>query len=323
MTLEETFFRDPWGSLAFYAQKARWFFGPVEVPSSASLATDLGFSPGLRAACVPVWLVASLAVAGAWAWRRRADVLLGPGALALAHLGVLTLVFPLSHYRAPAIPALAVLAGGAVAAAWSAWDERRRGAAMAIVGIGAAVAAVGAVPPRPDPLWFRDESVLAMYEKRRGNIEAARTHALAALEAYRRQWPGAKDPGLAWELIAETQWADRRWEEARASLDRSLELDPHSPTARMTRSWVHERLLDFKRAEEDARETLKRYPFLPDAWVRLGEVLSLIPGKEAEAAEVLREAIRRGGRPDEGALRRAGLPPLGPDPRGGPPARDR
>ncbi|MCE9635241.1 MAG: hypothetical protein K8T90_05985 [Planctomycetes bacterium] len=293
-TLDEVLFRDPAASLTFYAQKARWFFGPIEVPSSASHSLDVGFSPWLRLAFVPTWLTASLALAGAWAWRRRADVLLGPGAIAFAHLAMLTLVFPLSHYRAPAIPALAVLAGGAVTAAWGAWRGGRRGAAGVIVGVAAATAVAAALPPGPDPLRARDETTLAILERDRGDYDAAERHARAAIDERRAMWPGRLDTGVAWATLGEVQLAARRWADAKASLDRAVELDPAAPTCRVLRSSAHEGVGDFAAAEIDARQAIALAPADADGWERLGTLLTRIPSRAVEARAALQEARRRG-----------------------------
>ena len=307
MALDDLLFRDPAGSAAFYLNKLRWFFGPTEVPSSASLATDLTFSPWLRVACAPTWLVASLALAGAWVHRKRRAVLFGAGALAFAHLAILTLVFPLSHYRAPAVPALAVLAGGAVAAAWGAWAAGVRRTTWTVAAIAGGAAVIGAVPPGPDPLWMRDQAILALNARDAGQLEEAEAYAMAAVEAYRRQWPEEPDNSIAWEMVGEMQFRRDKWAEARASLERSLALRPESPMVRLLNTYACERLGDFKAAESEAREVIRRYPDLPDGWTRLGEILSGLPGRTDEAQQVLREGIRRGGRPGEDALRRAGL----------------
>ena len=118
--------RAPAAATAFLVHKARWFATPREVPSSANLAVDREFAPLLRLGCVPSWLIVAVGGLGLLLHVRRSDVLLGVGAPALAHVAVLTLVFPLSHYRSPALPAAAVLAGGAVAWALGAWAARRR-----------------------------------------------------------------------------------------------------------------------------------------------------------------------------------------------------
>jgi tetratricopeptide (TPR) repeat protein len=305
---EEAFFRAPGESLVWYAQKARWFFGPTEVPSSASLAADRQFSPGLWAAFVPAWLLASLAAAGAWVWRRRPEVLLGPGALALAHWGMLTLVFPLSHYRAPAIPALAVLAAGAVTALWAAWSGRYLGAAATIVVVGAGAAVAGALSPQPDPLAHRDQSVLAIVARDAGDFETAERYARAAIQARRRTWPDRPDSAEAWAALGEVQMAAKKWSEAKASLDRAVELDPKFPLSRVLRSEVFERMGVYGPAEQDARDAIVLDPSLPDGFERLAALLAGLPARREEARAALAEAIRRGADPDPELRLRVGLP---------------
>jgi hypothetical protein len=139
----------PGESLEWYSQKTRWFFSPDETASSADYAYDVFLTPILRLAFVPTWLLAALAVAGALVRRDRRDLLLGPGALVLAHVAACTLTFPLSHYRGPAVPAMAVLAGCAVAAALDglrAGDGRRL---VVVVVAAGTVAAVGSLEPQP------------------------------------------------------------------------------------------------------------------------------------------------------------------------------
>src|SRR6185436_19089593 len=100
------------------------------------LETDRALVTRLSLAFVPTWLLAASAVAGAVVARGRRELLLGPGALVAAHVVACSLAFPLSHYRGPAVPAMAVLAGCGVA---SAMDGLRAGRGRA-----AAVAATTA-----------------------------------------------------------------------------------------------------------------------------------------------------------------------------------
>jgi MYXO-CTERM domain-containing protein len=305
MTLDEVL-REPAASAAFYAQKLRWFFSPVEVPSSASLAIDRSFSPLLRVAFVPTWIVAALAVVGAWVHRRRREVLLGPGALVLAHLVVLTLVFPLSHYRSPAVPAMAVLASGAVAWGAGAWREgRRRALAVAAAGA-AAVALAGALPPQPDPLRHNDALLLAFRYRDLGQWDRAAAQVRAAQTAFASEHPALPEEPEPWFLLAEIESRRDAWDEAIRHLTTGLALEPSNWPMRLSRSLAYERTGRLDSAREDAARVVAAYPELGDAQARLGEVLVKM-GRIEEARAHLSEALRAGSRPDEAAMRRAGL----------------
>jgi tetratricopeptide (TPR) repeat protein len=295
--------REPGPSLAFYANKARWFASPAEVPSTASLSTDLRFAPVLHVAFVPTWIVAAAGLVGLVLHRRRRDVLCGPGALVLAHLFVLTLVFPISHYRSPAIPALAVLAGGAVEAAVAAWRANARGRTCAIAGAVAAVAALGAVPPQPDAGRHADAMLLGYDARDRGRFDEAIAYAEEARTAYREDIGDGRDLAPAWVLRASVELVRRRYPDAIAALDHVLELQPQNVGARLDRSKAARLTGRFQLAESDAREVLRDRPDEPAAHLRLGEVL-FVTGRRAEAVEHLLRA-EAGGIALDPELRRA------------------
>lgn len=301
----------PGDSIAHYLNKARWYLGPVEVPSSASYRSDRRFQGLLPLAFVPTWAVAALAAAGLWLGRRNRDLLLGPGAIVAAHVVVLTAVFPLSHYRSPSIPALAVLASAGVVGLR---DALRAADGRALVGgvVAAALAfALGRWPPGPDEMRARDEAVLALYHQNRGDFVRAEEHGRAAISVYREEWPGATEPGHYWTYLASFQIAqgDHRAEEALSCLDRALSIDANDVAAWIYRSGIRGRRGDVRGAEADAREGVARFPENPHPWVRLGEVLAWIPGREAEAADAFRRAlaIDPAVPADPAALRRVGI----------------
>ena len=295
--------REPGASLAFAAQKARWFASPVEVPSTASLATDRRFTPLLHIAFVPSWLLAAAGVAGLVLFRRRRDVVCGPGALVIAHVFVLTLVFPISHYRSPAIPALAVLAGGAVEAAVAAWRSQARARTWAIVGAVAAIAVIGAVPPQPDPCRHADSMLLGYDARDRGRFDDAVAYADEARAAYREDVAGDRDFGPAWVLRASVELMRKRYPDAIAALDHVIELEPSNWPARLDRSKAARLIGRVVPAERDARDVLRERPDEPTAHLRLGEVL-LATGRRAEAIDHLRRA-EAGGIDLDPELRRA------------------
>lgn len=322
MAIEE-FVRSPAESAAYYANKVRWFFTPTEAPSSASLANDLRFAPLLRVAFVPTWLVASAALVGAFVHRRRRDVVCGPGAMALAHWAVLTLVFPLSHYRSPAVPALAVLAGGAVHAAVVAWNE---GARRRAAGLGAGVlvvAAVGAVPPQPGPGREADAMLLSIDARDRKSWDEAMAHVNRALEAFHEQYPDAGEfpSGLylraelerlrgveEWER-GEIESATARFRAAIKDLDAVIEQERRRWPAYVLRSWLYQRLGELPPASIDAKFVVEDFPLSGEGHARMCEVLTAMGHYELAIIEYHR-AVELGAEVDPKAvevLRRHGL----------------
>jgi 4-amino-4-deoxy-L-arabinose transferase-like glycosyltransferase len=301
----------PGESLVHYVNKARWFLGPDEVPSSASYHSDRKFQPWLALAFVPTWAVAALAAAGLWLGRKDRDLLLGPGAIVLAHVVVLTAVFPLSHYRSPAIPALAVLGGVGAASLRAAWG---RGDLRSVAGGAAAFGVavfLGALPPRPDPMRARDEAVLAIHFQNARDFVRAEEHGRAAIDVYREDWPGATEPGHYWTYLASFQIAQgpHRVRDAMESLERALSIDSNDVAAWIIRSGIRgSHLGDLRGAEEDARYAVAHWPDNPHTWVRLGEALWKLGARE-EAARAFRRAfsIDRTAAADEDALRDLGI----------------
>jgi len=306
MTIEELF-RATGESIGFYLNKARWFVAPVEVPSSASLANDLAFAPLLRAAFVPTWLVAAAAFAGLFLHRRRRDVVCGPGALLFAHWAVLTLVFPLSHYRSPAIPALAVLAGGAVHASVVAWKNgaKRRVAAI-VVGV-AVVAAAGAIPPQPRSLHESDEMLLAIDRRDRKEWDAARAHAEAAVADFLRESPDERDFPQGRYLLGEIECSHGDADLKRGADDQAIaefqrgaedftkvtELQKTNWQAWLMRSKARQSLGDLQGALADARAMERLFPWLGHVQRRLCEVLTQM-GRNEEALDHYRKALDAG-----------------------------
>ncbi|MCE9634620.1 MAG: tetratricopeptide repeat protein [Planctomycetes bacterium] len=281
---------EPLATASHLFHKARWMLSPTEIPSSASLAVDLVSTPRLAMAFVPAWLIVSLGVAGLWMQRRRADVLLGVGAVALAHWAVLTVVFPLSHYRAPALPAFAVLAGGAIAAVLAAPEGRRARALTWTLVVAVAAAIAGAVDPRPDSLRSRDFLVVGSRALDAGRLEEAEAHARAAIDAvHEDRGPDVEHP-LAWTFLGDVLLARGRLVESRTALDRALSLDPSDAMALVARSRLSERMGDLRAAERDARTATELRPNHGPGWRRLADVLASVPGRAAEADAARRRA---------------------------------
>jgi tetratricopeptide (TPR) repeat protein len=305
----EEFVRAPAASLAFCAQKARWFWSPAEVPSSASLATDLRFAPLLRLAFVPTWFVAAAALVGLIVHRRRRDVVCGPGAMFVAHVAVLTLVFPLSHYRSPAIPALAVLAGGSVHAAIEAWRAGARRTTWTIVTGVVAVVVAGALPPQPARLREADAMNLAISSRDSRKWDDAVAYVREAMDVFREDWPGEPEQARPWIVLGEIEAYRGHYADALTAFDRGLAIAPGNLFARLEMSRTARLSGDFPRAELAARRVVDAQPGFALAHAALGEALLMTRGaadarREFEIARDLDPHVQI----DADALRRVGMP---------------
>ncbi len=276
----DEFVREPGDSALFYVNKARWFLSPVEVSSSASLPADRDYVPWLRVAVIPTWLIAVLALTGYFMHLRRKDVSLGPGSLALAHGIVLTIVFPLSHYRSPAIPALAVLAGGAVAVFLAQENGAREGGRRRLVAGGLAVvlAVLAWLPPPPAPMRHSGLLTAASCAEQRGDYEEAARLAKLATEAQLASWPGERETAASWFIQGHAAYSRRDWEEVIRLQRLGLEIEPRNWIERLP---ILDALYHLNRPEEMLRE-IQEMRELEDA----GDVYQQ-PGVRAAMANAL------------------------------------
>jgi 4-amino-4-deoxy-L-arabinose transferase-like glycosyltransferase len=287
-------------SAAWHANKLRWFFGPVEAPSSADIRLDRVLVPWLAIAWLPTWLLAALALGGAVACRDRRDLLLGPGAVVLAHVVVCTLAFPQSHYRAPAVPAMAVLAACGLVAAATGLSDGRRGPAATLALASAVAAIAGFVPPQP----LADPETAALVSRgvesmHRGDADAALRDGAAALA---RQ-PDRRD---ALVLMMDACNGRHDWAGARTHAARLVEIQPWSP------HWARElAMIDLELGHRGAAFALMDRQVTAFPWsgrVRgyRGEVRAFAGDLNA-AGEDLLFALDHDYRPADWALQRAGI----------------
>ncbi len=299
---------NPGASLRHHLQKARWFAAPYEVPSSADLEYERGFVPLLHLGFVPTWLLVALAAGGAWAARRERDLLLGAGGLVLAHLAACTLAFPLSHYRAPVIPALAVLAGVAVAGVLGARASAMRARAgrerLAVIGVASLVALLGWLPPGPGSLPAVRATNDAIGRLNVGDGPGA-------VEAMSRALAiDADDPG-SWLVMAEAQRLAGRPDLARTWADRAADAQPWNVAARSARARLDLDLGAPARAVSDVDALVGRLPWSAAARGERG-VIRCFAGDVDGAREDLEAALAGGYSPDPRALERCGLSPRDP-----------
>jgi hypothetical protein len=285
----------PGASLLFHLHKLRWFLSPAEPPSSADLTVDAERVPPLRAAFVPTWLIAVLAAAGAWLARRDRALLLGAGGLVAAHVVSCTLAFPLEHYRAPAIPALAVLAGCGVAQAFRA-GVRDRNVAIRIV---VAASLVAWVPPQPSDVPAVLHANRTTDAVRARDSAAALREATAAL-ADDPAWAGARLSMASAQLLA------GNLELARAYAGAVVRSQPWNVPARRLEALLSVDVGLPDTAVASAEELVEALPWSAEARGLRGEVRAFTGDVEGARAD-LAWAMDRGHRPRPEVLDRAGM----------------
>lgn len=302
----------PGESLVHYLHKARWFVSPVEVPSSANLASDLHFTPWLRIAFVPTALLAGLGLVGLVLTFRREEFLCAAGATALAHWATLTLVFPLSHYRSPAIPALAVLAAAVVTQVVGWWRGGAQRRALVTVFACAAVVGVGALPPEPDALRVQGLMTRALIHRdqmlvpadddpevaarlRREAAGRAADLARQAMAVHREDVPYEKGLPAAHFLLAELAHELGDLPESIRQMELGLALERRNVRGRIALSCAYQYQGRLEDALREARRAVADAPGMVRAVQRLAEVL-LALGRSSEAAPYVR-ALRDAGHP--------------------------
>jgi len=291
----------PVESTAWCGTKLRWFASPDELSSSYTFDGDRDATPLMKLAFVPTWALVAAAAAALVASRRRAALLLGPGALVLAHVAACTIAFPLSHYRSPAVPALAVMAGvAAVDVVLALREGRGRSAALALV-LAAGVAAVGALPPQsrdyPPSALLADKALIQLDQ---GNVAAAEDLA-------RRSLADNPDDSLAITVLLKTANNDGRYGDARALASRLVALRPWIPNYRLDVAWADAHLGRKDDAFRGADDVAALYPW--SGFVRGWRgMIHVQLGDAAGAVDDLRFALDHEFTPPAWALDAAGIP---------------
>jgi hypothetical protein len=301
--------KNPGESLVFYAQKARWFFSPVEAPSTGSLALDVRFTPLFRVAFVPTFVLAAAALVGAVLYRRRRDVVCGPTAMVLAHGIVLTTVFPISHYRSPAVPAMAVLAGGVVAWAVTAWRDGRKGrAGLAAVAV-AAVAGLGSIPPQPAELPEMDALHLAMAAKDAKRWDEAIAYVKEAREARAKAAPNEPDIPMPDTLLGEIYARTKNYPKAVEHLKRAVAIDPHYWNAQLLLSRSAQLMVppDIDLAVSAAVRVEQEYPTFWMGYERELDIRAFQPDQRERALWLVQRIRELGGTVRDPVLRTLGI----------------
>jgi 4-amino-4-deoxy-L-arabinose transferase-like glycosyltransferase len=291
----------PGESLAWCWTKLRWFASPDELSSSYTFDGDRDATPFLKFAFVPTWTLVAAAAAALVASRRRTALLLGPGAVVLAHVAACTIAFPLSHYRSPAVPALAVMAGVAAVDVVLAFRDGRRNTATIALVVAVLVAVVGALPPQsrnyPPSALLADKAVEQLDRK---DYAAADDLARRSLEI---------NPDDTLSLTIRLQVANQagRYEDARALAGKLAAVRPWNPNYRIDVALADARLRRRDAAFAEADEVVALYPW--DAGMRGWRgAVHVVLGDVAGAVDDLKHALDHGATPPGWALDAAGIP---------------
>jgi len=310
-------FKDaPRESLAWCWTKLRWFASPAELSSSSTFDGDHETAPLLRIAFVPTWMLVAAAAAALVASRGRRDLLSGPGALVLAHVVSCTIVFPLSHYRSPAVPALAVMVGVAVADVVAAARAGRGRTAFAAGALAVLVAVVGALPPQsldyPPSALLADQSLAPLDRARaaasRGDFDAAARDFAAADDLARRALELEPQDTTALTVRMQVANHDLRYADAREFAEKLVRKRPWNPNYLIDAALADARLGKKEDALREADQFVELYPWsgLTHGWrgaihVVLDDVKGAVPDLEF--------ALDRGEPPPAWALDAAGVAP--------------
>jgi len=299
---KEKYFRDqalsfalnrPLAFLEGLAAKTARFFSAREIPRNVSIYSFRKWSWMLR---VGVWkaggfgfpfgLLLALAVLGAVHLGRRLPVpvwfflLLYPAAVIL--------VFASARYRAPAVPVLALLAGGGCAALLEAARARRWRKLGLLLALAAAVMLAASLPgPFAEEKLDYDAELryfLGVALENRGHTEEAKA---AYLEALRLN-PGLADAFYNLGVIAEKE---KDPDEALEYYRRAVRADPGHSHACYNLGVLLQARGELEEAAAAYRKALSSHPSDPFAHNNLGSVLRSL-GFAEEAAEHYRQAVK-------------------------------
>jgi tetratricopeptide (TPR) repeat protein len=294
----------PGDFLRLQLRKLGMFWSWYEWPDAVDYYYVKTLSPALRLPLLEFGGAVILALAGLFLARRRLGAFAPALLFALGWMASTVIFFLFSRYRLPAVPALLVLGGAALAEIPEAWRTRRTRQKMAagLVGICAAaflLPRVAGFAPRMDLVHY---NLGRLYEEQ-GRPGEAGEHYQAAfalnprdflaclnlgnLAARRRDWPAAlrlyqqaaaleprsddaqSNLGGAWLAI-------RDFARAEEHLDRALALNSQNLPALQNKTLLLARRGDFTAARELNRRLLELDPENP-AGLRLKERLERSP----------------------------------------------
>ncbi len=295
---------DPLRVLKLMGRKTLLLLWNHEIPNNKSyqfMATEA--SRVLRLLPVRFALLLALALVGGWVAWNQGD---RPGLVWLllfiaTYAGGILLFFVNARYRVPLWPALAVLAGGGAAAAWTSLRDlwhRRRGRnsrtalhAPPIAWIAAAVLAListvnwlGVEPETP----YRDYFFRSIAHQHRGDLEAARADAQRSVDL------APEDPAAHFQLGTLSLSLDDL-ETAERHLSVATQLLPTEPRVLNNLGIVLEKQKEYSRAFLAYVRATELGPDFSAAWVNLA-LLELRAGEVRRAAKKIQHAESLGDR---------------------------
>lgn len=214
----------PGRTALLFGRKLALFFGQYEVPQMESLPFERRYSFLLRLPLPGMALLTAVAAYGLW--RRRRDpraiwLAVSAGVIALA----VALFFVTGRFRAPAVPFLALLAGGGIASFVEGRRVRTPWRECAAPALAAALLALLLVLNLPGLDRRASEG---QYHYRLGVILEAEQKAAEAMTEYARALGLDPTLGKAEVNLGTLLARSGRLAEAQAHLERGVELDPQS-----------------------------------------------------------------------------------------------
>jgi len=276
----------PGRTVVLFGRKLALFFGQYEVPQLESLPFERRYSFLLRLPLPGMALLVAVAAYGLW--RRRRDpravwLAASAGVIALA----VALFFVTGRFRAPAVPFLALLAGGGIASFVEGRRRRVPWRECAAPVVAAALLAVLLVLNLPGLDRRASEG---QYHYRLGVIREAERKPAEAMAEYARALELDPTLGKAEVNLGTLLARSGRLAEARARLERGVALDPQSAIGLANLGQVHQ----LEGRAEEALALYRRaiavdpgYPTPRRAAARLLQEL----GRDEEARAILESVV--------------------------------
>jgi 4-amino-4-deoxy-L-arabinose transferase-like glycosyltransferase len=241
----------PGDFLRLQLRKLGMFWSWYEWPDAVDYYYVKTLSPVLRLPLLEFGGAAILFAAGLFLARGRLGVFAPALLFALGWMASTAIFFLFSRYRLPAVPALLILGGVALAEIPAAWRSRRR-LAIGLLGIGAAaflLPRLAGFEPRMDLVHYN----LGRLAEEKGSPEEAREHYQAALALNPRDFLACLNLG---NLAARR----RDWPAALRLYERAAALEPRSDDAQSNLGGVYLATGNSARAEEHLGRALALNP---------------------------------------------------------------